>query len=115
MLQWVHFGEYLVIQKNGRQATVQATKNNQKIKRKEKNTNDKEEKETSKDDDVDEEIIEEPLAKVRFSSMHDYKDHLKHLSSTNLKNSPKLKETPSKNISEEVLTLNDLEGMKKRD
>jgi hypothetical protein len=50
---------------------------------------------------------------VRVSSLYDSEDYVKHLSSTNLKNSPKLKEILSKNTSEKVVIMNDFEDMKK--
>jgi hypothetical protein len=50
---------------------------------------------------------------VRVSSLYDSEDYLKNLSSTNLKNSPKPKVTPSKNTSEKFVTMNDLEDIKK--
>jgi hypothetical protein len=107
--EWVHFGEYVDIKRNGRRLIVQATKNqkSQKTLKKQK-YDDEEEKKTSKggeelDEDVDEDLIEEPLKKrtrinptkksekLKVSTWYDSEDNLKSLSSTNLKNSPKPK------------------------
>jgi hypothetical protein len=51
------------------------------------------------------------MTSVRVSSLYD--SYLKHLSSTDLKNSPKPKDISSKNTSEKLVTMNDLEDMKK--
>jgi hypothetical protein len=58
--EWVHFGEYVDVKRKGCPPTVQATTKTKNVKKKEEETSKGEEE---LDEDVNEDIIEEPLKK----------------------------------------------------